>query len=128
MTNDDYKAASINAFANLENLLKTRRDALSNIAFITGEEQRKFKLVRARFNNAILAEILVSEQIQVKPKMTAEQHLLWKFFHNSLCDLEAHISHYLANHGRDNYLDMINNIRERGFALLADYKNQFVDV
>ena len=137
MTNDDYNATGINNFDNLINLLETRRKMIGELCNIVDLSHHKvtaydaLKEARLVYDKAVLDELqkIIDSHKEVglleKSKMTNEQRTLFKNFHNSLCDLEAHIAQYLQAHGRDNYADMLNNVRELGFKFIAEWKNQF---
>lgn len=63
MTHDDYQATGINAFAKLEDLLKTRRDMLQTLINIVDTSGNKvtaygaLKAARAHFDKAVFGEL-----------------------------------------------------------------------
>ena len=142
MNNEDYRATGINAFDNLADLLETCKHAIQTLINIVDGSQHKvtaygaLKEVRLVYDKAVLDELqkiidshkeigLLEKSEQSKPTMTVEQRLLLKNFHNALCDLEAHLANYLQEHGRDDYADVLNNVRVLGFKISAEWKNQF---
>ena len=144
MTHDDYQATGINAFAKLEELLKTRRDMIQTLINIVDTSGHKviaygaLKAARVHFDKAVLDELqkILSSQIVVglleksqpkpdKPKMTEEQKMLSINFYNSLVNLKSYIIPHLNNNGISRYVAMANGVHLYGKKLLADWKNQF---
>ena len=142
MTQDDYNATGITAFDNLADLLSTRRRAIGELCRVVDGSQHKvtaysaLKQVRLHFDKAVLDELqkiidshkavgLLEKSEQSKPKMTDKQRSLLKNFRTALFALEAHVAHYVKKHGRDEYVDMLNHVRELGFKISAEWKTQF---
>ncbi len=144
MTHDDYQATGINAFANLENLLKTRREMLQTLINIVDGSQHKvtaygaLKAARVHFDKAVLDELqkIIDSHKTVgllekstteptKTKMTDEQKKLSIDFYNSLVNLKSYIIPHLNNNGISRYVAMANEVYLYGKKLLADWKNQF---
>lgn len=144
MTDDDYQATGINAFAKLEDLLKTRRDMLQTLINTVDTSGHKviacgaLKAARVHFDKAVLDElqkILESHKAvglleksttePTKTKMTDEQKNLAVWFHNALVNLKKYVVPYMERNGIERYTGMANEIHLYGKKLLADYKNQF---
>ena len=146
MTNDDYQKTGINAFARLEDLLKTRRDMLQTLINIIDASGHKvtaygaLKAARVHFDKAVLDElqkILDSHKAvglleksttePTKPKMTDEQKKLTTVVTNSLARLQNEFVPYVARHlgAPERYVDILNDVHVYGKKLLANYKNQF---
>ena len=145
MTHDDYQATGINAFANLESLLKTRRDMLQTLINIIDASGHKviaygaLKAARVHFDKAVLDELqknldshktvglLEKSNEPTKPKMTEEQKNLTTCFNNALINLKKYVVPYMERNGIERYTGMANEMHLYGKKLLADWKNQFVD-
>lgn len=146
MTHDDYQATGINAFANLEDLLKTRREMLQTLINIvdtsSGNKVTAYdalKAARVHFDKAVLDELqetlsshkavglLEKTQADTPPKtkMTDEQKKLSIDFYNSLVNLKSYIIPHLNNNGISRYVAMANAMHLYGEKLLAEWENQF---
>lgn len=146
MTNDNYQKTGINAFAGLEDLLKTRRDMLQTLINIVDGSQHKvtaygaLKAARIHFDEAVLDELqeIIDSHKAVglleksttepaKTKMTDEQKNLATVFKNSLARLQNEFVPYVARHlgAPERYTDILNDVHVYGKKLLANWKNQF---
>lgn len=145
MTTKEYENTGINAFLNLEDLLKTRREAMYRLVSLTNEAQDKataygaLKAVRIHFDKAVLDELqkildshksvglLEKTNEPAKSKMTDEQKQLTTVFKNSLARLQNEFVPYVARHlgAPERYTDILNDVHLYGKKLLAEWKNQF---
>lgn len=144
MTTKEYENTGINAFLNLEDLLKTRREAMYKLVSLTNEAQDKataygaLKAVRIHFDKAVLDELgkIIESHKAVglleksqpkpdKPKMTEEQKNLTTCFNNALVNLKKYVVPYMERNGIERYTGMANEMHLYGKKLLAEWKNQF---